>query len=137
MEVKASLHNLRTSPRKARQVVDLVRNKNVLQARSILEFAIQKSSEPVLKLLNSAVASAVRDFKLNESDLYISKVAVDEGPKLKRSHPMSRGRAYPITKRTSHITLVLSDTGKVKNSKIKMQNDNVNLKNKKHVKRDA
>jgi|SRR3989338_8785219 len=109
MDIKAQLHNLRTAPRKSRQVVDMIRNKNVAQARAILEFAVKRSSEPVLRLLNSAVASAVNDFKLDESNLRISKVTVDEGPKLKRSFPMSRGRAYPIMKRTSHITLIVSE----------------------------
>jgi len=105
MEVKVTLSNLRTAPRKVRLVVDLVRGKKVAEARSLLEFAVKKSSEPILKLLNSAIASAVNDLKLKEADLYVSKITVDEGPKLKRSHPMSRGRAYPILKRTSHINL--------------------------------
>jgi len=109
MNVKASLNNLRTAPRKVRLVADVVRNKNVSHARSLLEFTTNKSSESILKLLNSALASALHDFKLQESNLYISKITVDEGPKLKRWHPMSRGRAYPIMKRTSSINLVLSE----------------------------
>ncbi len=109
MEVKVVLRNVRIAPRKSREVVDLIRNKTASQARALLEFAVKRSADPVLKLLNSAVASAVHDFQLEESNLYIAKIMVDEGPKLKRSHPMSRGRAYPIYKRTSHITLVLSD----------------------------
>lgn len=119
MEVKVVLHNLRTAPRKSREVIDLIRGKNVAQARSILEFIVKRSAEPVLKLLNSAVASALHDFKLEEFNLYISKIAVDEGPKLKRSFPMSRGRAYPIIKRTSHITLVLSEKEPKQEEKIK------------------
>lgn len=113
MEVKVTLSNLRTAPRKVRLVVDLVRGKKVAEARSLLEFAVKKSSEPVLKLLNSAVASAVNDLKLKEADLFVSKITVDEGPKLKRSHPMSRGRAYPILKRTSHINLTVSELPKL------------------------
>lgn len=109
MQVKVTLSNLRTAPRKARLVVDLVRGKRVDVARNLLEFAVKRSSEPILKLLNSAVASATNDLKLKESNLYISKITVDEGPKLKRSHPMSRGRAYPILKRTSHINLIVSE----------------------------
>ena len=109
MEVKAKLNNLRIAPRKSRQVVDLIRGKTAVEARVILEFTVKRAAEPILKLLNSAIASAAHDFKLNETDLYVSKITVDEGPKLKRSFPMSRGRAYPIMKRTSHIVLVLSD----------------------------
>ena len=109
MEIKAKLSNFRTAPRKARQVVDLVRGKKVLEAQSILLFTVNKSARLVLKLVNSAVASAKHDFHLEESNLYISKITVDEGPKLKRWHPMSRGRAYPIIKRSANIALILSE----------------------------
>ena len=109
MEIKVKLSNLRTAPRKVRQVVDLVRGKKVPEAQSILLFTVNKSARPVLKLLNSAVASAKHDFHLDEANLFISKITVDEGPKLKRWHPMSRGRAYPIIKRSSHIALTISD----------------------------
>ena len=110
MEVKAKLSNLRTAPRKVRQVVDLVRGKRVQEAQSILLFTVNKTARPLLKLLNSAVASAKTNFQLDESNLYISKITVDEGAKMKRWHPMSRGRAFPIIKRSSHIALVLSET---------------------------
>ena len=109
MQIKVKLSNLRTAPRKVRQVVDLVRGKNVLQAQSILLFTVNKSARSVLKLLNSAVASAKHDMHLDEANLFISSITVDEGPKLKRWHPMSRGRAYPIIKRSAHIALILSE----------------------------
>jgi large subunit ribosomal protein L22 len=109
MEIKVKLNNLRTSPRKVRQVVDLIRGKRASEAQSILLFTVNRSARPVLKLLNSAVASAKHEFHLEESNLFISKITVDEGPKLKRWHAMSRGRAYPIIKRSSHVALVLSD----------------------------
>jgi len=110
MEIKVRLSNLRTAPRKVRLVADLVRGKRVPEAQSILLFTVNKSARPVLKLLNSAVASAKHEYQLNEENLFISKITANEGPKLKRWHPMSRGRAYPIIKRTSHIELVLSET---------------------------
>ena len=113
------LNNLRTAPRKTRQVVDMIRNKNVADARNILEFTIKRPADPVLKLLNSAVASALHDFKLEESNLYISKITVDAGPTLKRSNPESRGRAFPIMKRTSHIQLTLSERNETKTVKVK------------------
>ena len=109
MEIKVKLGNLRTSPRKVRQVIDLVRGKKVSEAQSILLFTVNKSARNVLKLLNSAVASAKHDLHLEESNLFISTITVDEGPKLKRWHPMSRGRAFPIIKRSSHIALVLKE----------------------------
>ncbi len=114
MEIKVELNNLRTAPRKVRQVVDLVRGKNVLAAQSILLFTVNKSARNVLKLLNSAVATAKHEMHLDEENLFISKITVDEGPKLKRWHPMSRGRAYPIIKRSSHIALILSEKKSVK-----------------------
>ncbi len=118
MEIKVKLSNLRTSPRKVRQVIDLVRGKKVAEAQSILLFTVNKSSSPVLKLLNSAVASIKNDFHLDETNFFISEITVDEGPKLKRWHPMSRGRAYPIIKRSAHVALILSEI-KLPESKIK------------------
>lgn len=109
MDIKVQLSNLRVSPRKARRVIDQIRGKKTTEARSILSFLVNRSSAPVLKLLNSAVASAKNDFKLEEANLFVSKVTVDEGPKMKRFWPMSRGRAYPIMKRSSHIQLVVSE----------------------------
>jgi len=109
MEIKVKLSNLRTAPRKVRLVADLVRGKTVPQAQSILLFTVNKSARSVLKLLNSGVATAKHEYQLDEANLFISKITADEGPKLKRWHPMSRGRAFPILKRTSHIELVLSE----------------------------
>ena len=109
MDIRVQLNDIRTAPRKSRLVVDLVRNKHLQEARNILHFTTNKTAASILKLLNSAAASAVNDMKLQEDNLFISKITVDEGPKLKRSHPMSRGRAYPIIKRTSRIALTLSE----------------------------
>ena len=121
MEIKVKLNNLRTAPRKVRQVADLVRGKKVSEAQSILLFTVNKSARNVLKLLNSAVATAKNDLHVDDANLFISKITVDEGTKLKRWHPMSRGRAFPIIKRSSHIAITLSDlpaqTGKNPNAK--------------------
>jgi len=114
MEVKVKLNNLRIAPRKVRQVADLVRGKTAIQAQAMLSFTVNKPARSILKLLNSAVAAAKHNFHLEESSLFISKITADEGPKLKRWHPMSRGRAYPIIKRSSHIVLVLSDKTEAK-----------------------
>ena len=112
MEIKVKLSNLRTAPRKARQVVDLVRGKGVQEAQSILLFTVNKTARPVMKLLNSAIDSATKNYHLETETLFISKITVDEGPKLKRFFPMSRGRAYPIIKRSCHIALSISDGAK-------------------------
>jgi len=117
MKVKARLKYLRIAPRKTRMVVDLIRRKNVEQAQTILNYAVKKGANPVLKLLNSAVASAKNNFQLDPENLYISEITVDEGPKFKRWMPRSRGMAYEIQKKTSHITIVLDEI--VKGKKIK------------------
>jgi len=130
MEVKVKLSNLRTAPRKVRQVVDLVRGKRATDAQSILLFTVNKSARPVLKLLNSALAAAKQNLKLEEASLFISKITVDEGPKLKRWHPMSRGRAFPIIKRTSHVVLTLEEINPI-NTDIKKQTKTEKIKNKK------
>lgn len=109
MQVKVILNNLRTAPRKTRMVADLVRGKKVADARNILSFTVNKTAVNILKLLNSGVASAANDLHLAEQNLFVSEIFVGEGPKLKRWHAMSRGRGYPIQKKTSHITLVLSE----------------------------
>lgn len=121
MEIRVQLSNLRVAPRKARLVVDLVRGKNVQDAKNMLQFTVNKTSAPVLKLLNSAVAGAVNDLKLEESNLYISKITVDEGPKMKRSFPMSRGRAYPIMKRSCHIALTLTEKKATEKAEVKVK----------------
>lgn len=135
MQATVKLRNLRITARKTRQIADLIRGKKVLEAEALLYFAVRKSAEPILKLLKSAAASAKNNFKADKENLYVSKITVDEGPTLKRWHPMSRGRAYPIMKRTSHITLVLSEIEKKEPSgkKAKMkktENSKKNIKTK-------
>ena len=109
MEAKAYLKQLRVSPRKARLVADTVRGVSVQDARRSLSVLIKRSSEPILKLLNSAVANAENNFKMLESNLYVSKIFVDEGPVFKRWMPRAMGRATEILKRTSHITIILGE----------------------------
>ena len=111
MSVTAKLNHLRIAPRKVRMVADLIRGKSVEDAEKILQFQIKRGAEPMLKLLKSAMANA-KQGHLAENKLYISKITVDEGPKLKRSMPRSRGRAYPIQKKTSHITIFLDEKNK-------------------------
>jgi len=115
MEVKVKLNNLRTAPRKVRLAADLIRGKTLAHAKQILSFTANKSAKNLLKLLNSGAATAKNDFKIDENNLSVFEIFVDEGPKLKRWHPMSRGRAFPIIKRSSHITLVLSDINSTTN----------------------
>ncbi len=97
------------SPRKVRLVVDAVRGLPVGAAETRLQFLPKLAAEPVLKLLRSAIANAEHNFHLKKEDLVIKTLVVDQGPTIKRSRPRAFGRAAPIRKRTSHITLVLAD----------------------------
>lgn len=109
MPVVAKLRYLNIAPRKVRLMADLIRGKSAVEAETILKFAVKRANEPLLKLLKSAVANAKNNFQLQESNLYISKILVDEGPKYKRFMPRARGQAYEIQKKTSHITIVLDE----------------------------
>jgi len=131
MQITVKLNHLRVTARKAREVVDLIRGKTATDAKVLLSFATRKSATPILKLLNSAVASAKHDFQVEEGNLFVSKTMVDEGPTLKRWHAMSRGRAYPIMKRSAHITIVLSEINPIKE---KTENNNIKVKKIKEVK---
>lgn len=109
MKVKAELKYLRIAPRKARLVAELIKRKKVEKAQTILDFTVKKGAKPVLKLLNSAIASAKSNHQLDPSNLYVFRITVNEGPKYKRWMPRSRGMAYPIQKKTSHVTIVLNE----------------------------
>ena len=112
MQVTAKLQNLRIAPRKVRLVVDLIRGKKLKDAQTILSFTIKKASRSVLKLLKQAEANAKNNFQLDPANLFISKITVNEGPKLKRWRPRARGQTYQIQKKTSHITVCLEEIKK-------------------------
>jgi large subunit ribosomal protein L22 len=107
MEARAQARFIRVTPRKARRVVDLIRGMSAAEAQAVLRFAPQAASEPVGKVLSSAIANAEHNFNLAPDTLYVSKAYVDEGPTLKRFRPRAQGRAYRINKRTSHITVIV------------------------------
>jgi large subunit ribosomal protein L22 len=103
----AQARYVRTTPMKCRRVIDLVRGLDVQEALDILRFAPQSASEPVAKVLASAVANAEHNKNLDRRNLFVSQAYVDEGPTLKRFRPRAQGRAFRIRKRTSHITIVV------------------------------
>jgi large subunit ribosomal protein L22 len=107
MEVKAQAKYVRQSPYKVRRVLDLVRGLPVGDAQAVLAHANRRAVEPIVKVLNSAVANA------EHNDLFVVKAFADEGPTLKRFRPRARGRASRINKRTSHITIVVGENGEV------------------------
>jgi large subunit ribosomal protein L22 len=96
------------TPMKTRRVVDLIRGRNAQEALAVLQFAPQAASGPVAKVLASAMANAENNLELDPETLWISAAYVDEGPTLKRFRPRAQGRAYRIRKRTSHITIVVT-----------------------------
>jgi len=118
-EISAKLNHLRIAPRKVRLVADMIRWKDASYALTALKYTPKKAAQPVAKLLQSAIANAKNNFQLDEGDLYISKIFVDEGRKLKRWRARAMGRAFEIQKKTSHITLVLSE---IKAKKLKVKN---------------
>ena len=113
VESVARVRHIRVTPMKTRRVVNLIRGKQAHEALAILKFAPQTASEPVYKLVASAIANArvkadASNAFLDEQDLFVSAAFVDEGATLKRFRPRAQGRAFKILKRTSHITVVLA-----------------------------
>jgi len=113
MEATAKLRSVRITPQKARRVVDLIRGKSAEEALALMKFAPQAASDPVNKLIASAVANArvkaeAANVRFDEGDLIISAAFVDEGVTMKRFMPRAQGRSAQILKRTSHITVVVS-----------------------------
>ena len=111
MEAKATVKYVRISPPKARRAVDLVRGRQVEEARRILRFSPLGASKTIEKALNSAVANAEQQPGVVAQNLIVDRAWVDEGPTLKRWRPRAYGRATKIFKRTSHITLVVRSLG--------------------------
>ena len=109
MEAKAYLKYLRIAPRKVQIVADLIRGKDVGTAMAILMQTPKAASEPMMKLLKSAVANAENNFNMDRNSLYVSQCYVTPGPILKRIRPSAHGRAFRVLKRTSHITIVVKE----------------------------
>lgn len=109
MEVKATARHLHMSPQKVRLVVDVIRGKRVKEAQAQLQFMKKAAAMPVLKLLNSAVANASHNFKLDTSLLVVKAITADGGPIIHRWMPRAQGRATPIRKRTTHVAIILEE----------------------------
>lgn len=109
MKASASNRFIRQSPYKVRRVLDLVRGLPVEEAEQLLRLTNRGAAQPIAKALRSAVANAGHNHALDAEDLVVAEAFADEGPTLKRWRPRARGRATRINKRTSHITIVVSD----------------------------
>ena len=109
MEAKAYARYIGISPRKVQIVCDLIRDRDVDTAMAILLNTPKSASEPLVKLLKSAVANAENNFGMDHDKLYVSEVFATSGPILKRMRPASKGRGYRINKRTSHVTIAVAE----------------------------
>ena len=109
MQAKAIANTIRITPRKARLVVDLIRNKDVAEAKAILKFTNKAACEVVLKVLNSACANADHNYNMDVNNLYVKTASVTDGIRMKRMLPRAKGRGDVITKRTCNITLIVAE----------------------------
>ncbi len=109
MEVRSKTKHVSISPQKLRLVCDQVRGMSAEQARVLLQFLPQKGAGIIGKTLDSAIANAENNYDLNPTEMYISEIFADEGPRLKRFKAGARGRYKPRVKRTAHLTIVLAE----------------------------
>lgn len=109
MEAKAIARYIRIAPRKIRIVIDLIRGKQIGEAFAILKYTPKAASEVIEKVLKSAVANAEHNYNMDVEKLYVAAAYADQGPTLKRIHPRSRGQAFSILKRSSHVTVVVKE----------------------------
>ncbi|HZR07934.1 MAG TPA: 50S ribosomal protein L22 [Myxococcales bacterium] len=109
IEIHAIARGVRISPQKVRLVLDTVRGKPVDEALAILRFLPQRAARPIAKVVQSATANAENNFNLDPRDLVLSRATADEAPRLKRYRPRARGRINKIIKRSSHITVAVSE----------------------------
>ncbi len=109
MEAKAQARYVRLAPRKARDVTNLIRSKDIDEALSILRYTPRRAAGVITKVLNSAIANAENNMEMNRGTLYVDQAYVDEGPTMKRVQPRARGRRFLIMKRPSHITVVVKE----------------------------
>ena len=122
MEYQAVARNIKISPRKVRLVVDSVKKQNLNKTLSVLSLMPKRAALPVQKAIDSAIANAVNNFKVNREALSIRDIIVDEGARLKRYHFAARGRVRPYKRRTSHIRVILTDNKvKIQNAKVKSE----------------
>ncbi len=113
MEYKASHRYARITARKARYVVDQVRNMPVEAALDMLRFSNRRAAPMIAKVVKSALHNAIQEGGANAENLVIWRATINEGPTMKRWRPRARGMAFPILKRTSHINIILADRGEV------------------------
>jgi len=133
--MKAVAKYIRISPRKANLVADLIRNKEVDEAMTLLKFLPKKAAQILYKILASARANAENNLKVDPKNLYIKQILVNKAPTLKRGMPVSRGRWHPIKKRNSHITIELAVKSQEKKKPVKKSKNTTKKQDAKQVKK--
>lgn len=136
MEYKAVAKFIKISPRKVRLVADAVRDMSIEDAKVSLENLSNRASEPLLKVLNSAVSNAINNGSANKADLSIKEINITEGVRYKRYHYAGRGRVRPYVRRTSHINVILADNNS-KKQVASIKNEETKIDNKKETKGGA
>ncbi len=119
--MKAVLKNYRQAPRKVRLVADVLRGKSIDQVEVLLPQIVKRSSLPLKKLVDSAVANAVNNFKAEKSTLFIKEIFVNKGIAMRRFKPGARGRAFPFRRTSSHIEVVLGSKGETVSPVVKIE----------------
>ena len=112
MEAKAVAKYIRVSPFKLQRVAEAIRGRSVREAQAMLAYMPSRTAQVVAKALKSAVANAENNLELDRDDLVVSRAYVDKGPSVKRMQPRARGRADVITKRSSHVTVIVAERGR-------------------------
>ena len=114
MNISAKLNDYRQSPRKVRLLANLIKGKKISDARNTLSFLVKRASNPISKLLESAISNAENNFNISSENLFVKNLRVDAGVTLKRRRPRARGMAFPINKRTSKILIELDTLDNMK-----------------------
>jgi len=109
MEARAVAKYVKMSPLKVRRVAQMIRGQRVIEAQAMLKFTPTRAARVLEKVLNSAVANAENNLELDRDELVVARAYVDKGPSMKRMQPRARGRADILTKRSSHVTVVVAD----------------------------
>jgi large subunit ribosomal protein L22 len=137
MEIKAKLNYLHIAPRKVRLVVDLIKGMDAKEAKTQLRFMPQRVAGYLIKLIDSAISNAENNLKIDKEGLFIKQIRVDEGTPFKRWRPVSRGRAFPVLKRTCSIDLVLGIKEGFKPKEVKEVKKGIEPKETKEIKEET
>lgn len=128
MEIKSVVKSVRMGPRKIRLIADMIRSLSIDDALSTLEFTNKRAALPLTKALKSAVANAANNAKFEKNNLVIESININDGPRLKRFRPSTRGRIHPYKRRSTNIRIVLKEKPVIKKADKKTENEKKTIK---------